>query len=71
MSRSVRYHFSHRTVTPSLVEFKSGSPRNSGTASNKANVVSLKIEKSSPVIKSLMMPSFFRSPTQSAPAFTG
>src|SRR6266496_3292824 len=66
-------HFSQRRVTPSLVAFRSGSPRNSGTASSIASTVGLKIEKSSPAIKSLMTFSFFRSrndfckPTQSAP----
>jgi hypothetical protein len=32
-------------VAPSLVAPRSGSPRNSGTASSKFSVVSLKIEK--------------------------
>ena len=68
-----RTHFSQTKVTPSLIAAKSGSPRNSGTASSKANVGSLKMEKSSPAMKSLMTPSFlrnpndFRNPTQSLP----
>jgi len=47
-------HFSQSTVTPSLVAFRSGSSRNFGTASNNPRVVSLKIENSSPAMKSLM-----------------
>src|ERR1035437_6717691 len=61
-SASTGTHFSQRIVTPSLVAPRSGSPRNSGTASSRASTVSLKIEKSSPAIKSLMTASFLRSP---------
>src|SRR5207247_6008054 len=46
--------FSKRTVTPSLVAFRSGSPRSFGTASSTFIVFSLKIEKSSPAMNSLM-----------------
>jgi len=60
-------------VIPSLAAPKSGSPRNSGTASSGSSVVSLKMEKSSPAMKFLMLPSFlrrpndFRNPTQRVP----
>src|ERR1044071_2598365 len=53
-------HFSQRMVTPSLVAPKSGSPRNCGTTSSRANTVSLKMVQSSPKMKSLMTPSFLR-----------
>jgi hypothetical protein len=68
-----RVLFSQRKVTPSLIASKSGSPRKLSTASNSASTVSLKMEKSSPAMKSLMTPSFlrslndFRNPTQSLP----
>ena len=64
---------SQSTVTPSLIAFKSGSPRSVGTVSSRLIVWSLKIEKSSPAIDSRMTPSFFRSekdlrnPMQSVP----
>ena len=45
-----RPHFSQRRVTPSLVAPRSGSPRNSGTASSRSSVVASKMEKSSPAI---------------------
>ncbi len=51
-------HFNQRTVTPSLVVQVGGSPRNSGTASSRSSAASLKMEKSSPAMKSLMTPSF-------------
>src|ERR1035437_2587803 len=61
-SASTGFHFSQRIVTPSLVAPRSGSPRNSGTASSRASNLSLKMEKSSPAMKSLMTASFLRSP---------
>ncbi len=66
-------HLSQRTVTPSLLAFRSRSSRNCGSASSNLSVGSLKIDRSSPAMKSLMTPSFFRNlndfrrPTQSAP----
>ena len=49
-------------VIPSFVTSRSGSPRSSGTVSSRFSTCSLKIEKSSPAMKSLTTPSFLRSP---------
>ncbi len=50
ISDRIRSYVSQSMVTPSLVAPKSGSPRNSGTASSRFSTVSLKIEKSSPAM---------------------
>lgn len=51
-------------VTPSFKASKSESSRNSGTS---AIVVSLTMEKSPPAMKTLMTPSFLRSPKDFCP----